>query len=58
MSDVRIPLTLIPLRMGCIVREQLQKFVDPDVRIKLKWPNDILINGGKVRFIPAEVLFN
>ena len=43
------PITLLPLRVGTVVIDALN-----DSRLSLKWPNDIIMEGGKVAGILVE----
>jgi len=49
-------LNILPLTIGVAVAEALEKFGVPEV--KLKWPNDVLINGRKVAGILSEAIWN
>lgn len=60
--STQIPLTLLPLKMGCLVANQLRILLDKYQRndsikdqnprsssvVSVKWPNDILINEHKI----------
>ena len=37
----------VPLLVGVAVAEAIER-IDPSVGVRLKWPNDVLIDGGKV----------
>lgn len=41
------PMTLLPLRVGTIVHDVLARHA-PSCKMTLKWPNDILLDGGKL----------
>lgn len=41
------PVTLLPLRVGTIVHDVLTRHA-PTCKMSLKWPNDVLLNGGKL----------
>ncbi|MEO5367072.1 MAG: biotin--[acetyl-CoA-carboxylase] ligase [Magnetococcus sp. WYHC-3] len=44
----------LPLVVGCVVARAMEKFV-AQAPIKLKWPNDLLINGRKISGILCEM---
>lgn len=53
-SDVKIPLNLLPLRVGTLVASAISPAVTSGFPVKLKWPNDILIKEEKICGILME----
>ncbi|KAJ1399744.1 hypothetical protein B484DRAFT_246971 [Ochromonadaceae sp. CCMP2298] len=55
-SLVNIPITLLPLRIGTIVASCVARRVDNgDEKVKLKWPNDVLIDSKKACGVLIEM---
>ena len=53
-QDAALPeLEVLPLRAGLAVAEALES-VAPSVRIQVKWPNDLVVNGRKLGGILCE----
>ncbi len=53
-SMVPIPITLLPLRVGTIIASCMARRITTNTQVKLKWPNDILIDSKKV---PLDEVF-
>lgn len=46
-TAVPVPITLLPLRVGLIIASCMNKRITTGTQVKLKWPNDILIDSKK-----------
>ena len=58
-KEVPTTLTLLPLQVGILIAERIDKIMkqicrSPDVTVRLKWPNDVLINQQKVAGVLIE----
>jgi len=49
--------TLLPLQMGLLIAPTIQSLLPPSQELRLKWPNDLLIEGRKVSFPLKLLLF-
>lgn len=49
-----LPLHYLPLRTGTLIASALMTYITSDARLKLKWPNDILLDGQKVSLLSTK----
>lgn len=55
-STLSTPVHYLPLRSGTLIASAIQSYVsDSSSEVRLKWPNDILINGQKLCGILIEM---
>ena len=54
-SDVPIPLTLMPLRIATLIAPCIENRIKSTSKLYLKWPNDVLIDNEKVCGILIEI---
>mmetsp|Transcript_56698 Transcript_56698/g.68220 ORF Transcript_56698/g.68220 Transcript_56698/m.68220 type:complete len:400 (-) Transcript_56698:82-1281(-) len=60
MDSVPVPLTLLPLKVGSIIATQVKELLiscgasDAANNVSVKWPNDVLVDGGKIAGVLIE----